>query len=90
MFTATKLQAATYLLGVCLFSVRTFEYILVSKAQDRVAYFLPIFYHVDLLPATTRLLMTGLSYTIDRVSRILELVRLVRYHEPDRPTEGSW
>ena len=26
MFTATKLQAATYLLGVCLFSVCTIQY----------------------------------------------------------------
>ena len=75
MFTATKLQATTYLFGVCLFSVCTFDTVLAP-------YLLPeLTIHIG--PICRKMVIDHRSL-IDCIPSISKLVYLVRHHESHR------
>lgn len=79
MFTATKLQAAVYLFGVCLFSVCTFQY---SNIKDSFWLITSVF-PIHMGPIYRKWVIDLRSLT-DRIPSISKLVRLVRHHQYHR------
>lgn len=81
MFTATKLQAATYLFGVCLFSVCTFQY---SNIKDSLWLLTSYQYFPYILGPSYRKRVIDLRSLTDCIPSISKLIRLVRHHQPHR------
>ena len=79
MFTATKLQAVVYLFGVCLFSVRTFEY---SNIKD--SFWLLTSNQYFPIHIIYRRRVVDLRSLTDCIPSISKLVRLVRHHQSHR------
>ena len=62
LFSATKLQIATYILGVCLFSVRTFQSLSQHLNRDSSSALLLFSCHrISLYPLTVKMLILGFS-----------------------------